>query len=500
MIPYVLALVGSYFIGESMSEKFADGGSVSATDQKKIIEDYEDLVKNYFEDLKEYWSYAHAFEADINNKDDTQELYDLSQMDLNKHLEIIDLMKNGDYKKAFSNYIKLPDDSLYIDSKYRAKEWAEKYSAIRPISLGTAKNEKYGNFYVKRSVITKDAYDLLEKKSFADGGSVSGKEYQIKKPDGTFFYIKMQTGAPAWSTSADMAYQYTKDEAEKIKAMLENQGAIGLSIVKYDKDWWKNTPYDFAKGGVVNPYEQFLLDNGFVKGYERKNQGFVQYRKGKWYCWIDNKTKEIEIGKYENDVPLKDIDGIRENEPFYHTGRYTNSLSKFKKFLDDNYVLDFAKGGVIGDAVRVKSNNKTGVIIKIFKADDFEQFSDIKAEKYYLIKFADGTQDTYAKSEVEISEKFTDGGEVLDKYEVYFFRNKYAYIDVPIYAIRSEGLQAGTFRVRGKGSDEKSALADLKQEYDKFLENYRDYIIKHPYDFEGNFETTIEDINYFFVK
>jgi hypothetical protein len=103
---------------------------------------------------------------------------------------------------------------------------------------------------------------------------------------------------------------------------------------------------EFAKGGQVNAYEQFLLDNGFVKGVERKNQGFVQYRKGRWYCWIDNKTKEIEIGKFASDVPLKEIDGIREDEPLYHTDRYTNSLSKFKKFLDNYYVLDFAKGGM----------------------------------------------------------------------------------------------------------------------------------------------------------
>lgn len=241
--------------------------------------------------------------------------------------------------------------------------------------------------------------ESMQSEKFADGGGISVKEYQIKKPDGTFFYVKMQTGAPAWIKSPDMAYSYTEEDAEKIKGQLEKEGFTGLSVVKYDKDWWKNAPDEFAKGGQINSYEEFLLDNGFVKGYERKSQGFVQYRKGKWYCWIDNKTKEIEIGKYENDVPLKDIGGIRENEPFYHTDRYTNNLSKFKKFLDDNYVLDFAKGGVIGDAVRVK--NKTGVIMKIFKADDFEQFSGIKAEKYYLIKFADGTQDTYAKSELD---------------------------------------------------------------------------------------------------
>jgi hypothetical protein len=93
--------------------------------------------------------------------------------------------------------------------------------------------------------------ESMQSEIFAEGGDVSGKDYQIKKPDGTYFYLKMSTGAPAWSTSADMGYQYTKKEAERIKSVLENQGAIGLSIVKYDKDWWKNAPDDFAKGGNI---------------------------------------------------------------------------------------------------------------------------------------------------------------------------------------------------------------------------------------------------------
>lgn len=71
-------------------------------------------------------------------------------------------------------------------------------------------------------------------------------------------------------------------------------------------------------------------------------------------------------------------------------------------YFTDTPPYYYAKGGAIGDAARVKSKNKTGVIMKIFKADDFEQFSDVKPEKNYLIKFADGTQDTYPKSELEI--------------------------------------------------------------------------------------------------
>jgi len=69
------------------------------------------------------------------------------------------------------------------------------------------------------------------------------------------------------------------------------------------------------------------------------------------------------------------------------------------KYADDQMM---AKGGTIGDAARVKELNKTGVIMKIFKASDFEQFSDMPREKYYYIKFADGSEGTYGKSELEI--------------------------------------------------------------------------------------------------
>ena len=207
--------------------------------------------------------------------------------------------------------------------------------------------------------------ESMQSEKFADGGSVSGKEYQIKKPDGTFFYIKMQTGSPAWSPSADMAYQYTKDEAEKIKSMLENQGATGLSVVKYDKDWWKNAPDEFAKGGKV-----------------KKKYAVLRSPMGEIIAdiQVDNEDKMEALKKF------RDM-GINEVGTIY----YTETPPHY-----------YAKGGVIGDAARVKSKNKTGVIMKILKPDDVEQFSDIKREKHYVLRFVDGTQDTYSQSEIEI--------------------------------------------------------------------------------------------------
>lgn len=102
----------------------------------------------------------------------------------------------------------------------------------------------------------------------------------------------------------------------------------------------------FKKGGPIelkNAYEDFLLANGFEKAYERKKDKFTEYRKGPWYCWIDLGTKEVEIGKYERDIPYKDgpTKGILEsNAPQYKQDRYSASLSDFKKFLIDNYIID----------------------------------------------------------------------------------------------------------------------------------------------------------------
>jgi len=37
-------------------------------------------------------------------------------------------------------------------------------------------------------------------------------------------------------------------------------------------------------------------------------------------------------------IPCKSYGGIREDgAAFYHSDRYTNSLTRFNKFLDDNY-------------------------------------------------------------------------------------------------------------------------------------------------------------------
>jgi hypothetical protein len=115
----------------------------------------------------------------------------------------------------------------------------------------------------------------------------------------------------------------------------------------------------YADGGQVsNPYEEFLLQNGFRKSFEVKKEKFTEYRKGRWYCFIDKKRKEIEVGKYDldySDADVKKYGAIREDDaPLYHSDRYTNSFTKFKKFLDNYYILDeqytkMAQGGNVWD-------------------------------------------------------------------------------------------------------------------------------------------------------
>lgn len=142
---------------------------------------------------------------------------------------------------------------------------------------------------------------------------------------------------------------YFMSDSEDDKNPKFDTRGIKAEYIQLDKSL-----YRMAKGGTVsNPYEDFLLANGFDKAYQVKKDGFTEYRKGKWFAQINTRTKEINAGKYIKDYSYADIKkygGIRENSPFYSSDRYTNSLSKFKKFLDDYYALDevkMAKGGEI---------------------------------------------------------------------------------------------------------------------------------------------------------
>lgn len=64
------------------------------------------------------------------------------------------------------------------------------------------------------------------------------EKFQIKNADGKYVSIGMD-GKPKWFASPDMGYTYTEEEAETFKVILEGMNFPNLSVVKYDKDWWK---------------------------------------------------------------------------------------------------------------------------------------------------------------------------------------------------------------------------------------------------------------------
>lgn len=64
------------------------------------------------------------------------------------------------------------------------------------------------------------------------------EKWQIKNAEGKYVSIGMD-GKPKWFESPDMGYTYTKEEAETFKVILEGMEFKDLSVVLYDKDWWK---------------------------------------------------------------------------------------------------------------------------------------------------------------------------------------------------------------------------------------------------------------------
>ena len=74
---------------------------------------------------------------------------------------------------------------------------------------------------------------------FEDGGDVA-EDFIIRDKDSDRYFARALSGNVKWNDSQDMAYMFTKREAELVKSKLELDGYSSLSVQKYDKDWWKN--------------------------------------------------------------------------------------------------------------------------------------------------------------------------------------------------------------------------------------------------------------------
>jgi hypothetical protein len=81
---------------------------------------------------------------------------------------------------------------------------------------------------------------VKKNRRFEDGGDVS-EDFIIRDKDSDrYFSRSLSDGKVKWNDSQDMAYMFTKREAELVKSKLELDGYSSLSVQKYDKDWWKN--------------------------------------------------------------------------------------------------------------------------------------------------------------------------------------------------------------------------------------------------------------------
>ena len=230
-------------------------------------------------------------------------------------------------------------------------------------------NNSYIFWYDEMSDYDKTELEEVFKTSlnkYADGGNVDEDDTFVMLFKGYGFVEKRGSyGTRTFYNKEHNAYIYYDPKIRNISGYVGggegNDEVIPYSVIgvldffiEHDISESEATP--LAKGGEVsNPYEEFLLANGFRKSLEVKKDKYTEYRKGRWYCSINKATKEIEVGKYDfdySDADIKKYGGFREDDaPYYHSDRYTNSLTKFKKFLDNYYILDdkMAFGGNVWD-------------------------------------------------------------------------------------------------------------------------------------------------------
>ena len=198
-----------------------------------------------------------------------------------------------------------------------------------------------------------------------------------------------------------MAYLYTEQDAEKIKNELEKEGVTGLSIVKYDKDWWKNAPDEFADGGATDTIAMTILKQLGGAGKLNAMTGAYNFRdlgNGLAFKIKNQRANYIKITL--NGLDLYDLEVGRTRGTTYkvvasHNDVYFDQLKPLIEKATGMYLSLFAKGGTIkwqdievGDSARVKEINKTGVIVKTY------------GRKFHL-KFVDGTEKTYDATELE---------------------------------------------------------------------------------------------------
>ena len=380
--------------------RYADGGMTAKGGKvkEKIFIEYLNKNKGYVMDRKYFNSYEEAESWARDN-------FDKFDNDYIKY-EYEAMAKGGEVEKIYGERI-ITDKN---GNQYAIKNWAaqgyiipfngsqywehfrvpkENWIKIEDINWSKFNISK-SDFYNYLDSLNQKASEILNKyrSSFAKGGKV--KNPAPDYPD----FVSMQYkigGDIEWGEDLGDGFSvgndvYITDSKSMHKGktgfvsglagkdllvtISENGNERSIVVSKKGVEML-DTP--MAKGGmtkeVSNPYEEFLLANGFRKSLEVKKDKYTEYRKGRWYCSINKATKEIEVGKYDfdySDEDIKKYGGIREDDaPYYHSDRYTNSLTKFKKFLENYYILDdkMAKGGQM-DKKPAKFKDKVKAISK----------------------------------------------------------------------------------------------------------------------------------------
>lgn len=188
----------------------------------------------------------------------------------------------------------------------------------------------------------------------ADGGSV-GEDWQIKNSDDKYLSIGMD-GKIKWNDSPDLGYTYTKDRAEEFKNELEkNMNLSSLSVVKYNKEWWKSTA---ANGKRVKTEETLIKKvetEGLVSGRFGNTVIYQVFEdKGtKMYQIVNEKGKKSII-----DITPTDMDEIIDEDDFMADGGGVKMIDDVK--LEPVHISQISAGDTIerdGKLTTVNSNH-----------------------------------------------------------------------------------------------------------------------------------------------
>ena len=202
------------------------------------------------------------------------------------------------------------------------------------------------------SKFTPDVSGTIYPYSYEKGGMV--KNWQVKRDsDDRFYSIDPKTGKPKWNDSPDMGYLY--DSVEEAEGVIKFLGGSGMSVVPYDKDWWKkmqtggNTgragkmyevefrwnkktedEYDTRKVNIIAPSLQDAVQKA-TEMYAKYYDGFEiveaeteeKYAKGgnieRWQVWQDGREDDFQWSIIVDGVRIQGVLTIKKFSPSYDT-------------------------------------------------------------------------------------------------------------------------------------------------------------------------------------